>query len=62
MDMQQMMQQLLTKANQDLLTRMESDREQMLAEISATMDANTKGTIDTQKRMNANLMNFKKRH
>jgi hypothetical protein len=34
------------KANQDLLTRMEanreSDREQMLTEMSARMDANTK--------------------
>jgi hypothetical protein len=42
MDMQQIMQQLLAKANQDLLRRMESDREQMLAEIIARMGANTK--------------------
>jgi hypothetical protein len=48
MDMQQMTQQLLAnaKANQDILARMEanreSDREQMVAEISTRMDANTK--------------------
>jgi hypothetical protein len=40
------MQQLLAKVNQDFLARMEanreSNREQMLAEISARMDENTK--------------------
>jgi hypothetical protein len=61
MDMQQMMQQLLDKleanqekteasmkSNKDLLTRMKSDQEQMLAEISARMEANTKEMNVTQ--------------
>jgi hypothetical protein len=50
--MQQMMKQLLAKANQALLTRMESDQEQTQARMKAKIDTN-------MERMDANLKDLK---